>query len=205
MKKKIVLLFALLTALLLLFAACATPNSSDYQKFNDMLKKSYSEVTVQISTTTETAELNGKFVLTFIAGYTKISYEFDRINTFDVDASGNVSDADDDFIVQENGSVVVRDGAIVDGDTTVELNLAQLDVTGFSFKSGFFKNVNLAGALFEADVTNPQRFTGSDEMKDCTDMHVKLIYNVSANLLTSIDLTYTSENGAAVKINYLFS
>ena len=205
MKKKITLLFVLLTVALLLLAACANvPSVNDLQKINDMLKSDYSAVTVVVNTKTATADLSGTFTMTFNNGDTTIKYKFDRINTFDVDGSGNVSDAQGDFIVHEEGEVVVRDGKVVEGDKSVDLPLDQLTISGFSFKQAFFNNVSKKNAKFEADVVNPQNFTGNSAL-ECKDMHVVVIQNTSANILTSLELTYTSKSDAAVKINYLFT
>ena len=205
MKKKIMLLFALLLVALLAFTACSNgPSVADLQSINDMLKANYSSIKVVINTSTSTADLNGVFTLTFDGNDTKINYQFDRLNTFDIDGSGNVSDAQGGYIVSEEGEVVVRDGKIIDGDTSVDLPLDQLTIGGFSFKQAFFSNVNTKDAQFEADVVNPQNFTGNSSLV-CSNMHVVVVRNTSAKVITSILLTYTSESGASVKINYLFT
>ena len=204
MKKRIIALFALLTVVALCFAACNTPSLEDLQNINDLLKVDYSKVTVVVSTKTATAELNGNFTLTFDGDVTKVEYRFERINSFDVDDNGNIADAEGDFIETVEGEVAVRDGKIVDGDTSVDLPLDELTVGGFSFKQAFFSNSTLQKAKFEADVINPQQFTGNSGL-DCTDMHVVVIRNTAAKVLTSIELTYTSENGAQVKLDYLFT
>ena len=205
MKKRITLLFALLTVVLLLFAACTnTPGVNDLLKINDMLKRDYSAVTVVINTKTEIADLSGTFTVTFSGEDTTIKYNFDRINSFDVDGSGNVDDPEGGFIVHEEGEVVVRDGKVIEGDKSVDLPLDQISFSGFSFKQAFFTNVSQKNAKFEADVVNPQNFTGNSAL-ECTDMHVTVIRNISANTLTSLELTYTAKSGAAVKINYLFT
>lgn len=204
MKKKVLLLFVLLTVALLCLTACNNPSVNDLQKINDLLKIDYSKVTVLVNTKTATTELNGNFVLTFDGEDTTIKYEFDRVNTFDADSNGNIAYPDGDFIVREKGEVVVRDGAIIDGDTNVQLNLNELRITGFSFKQAYFNNANLKNAKFEADVVNPQKFTG-DEGLICDDMHVIVFRDINANILTKIELTYTAENGAEVKLSYLFT
>ena len=205
MKKKITLLIALLVVAILAFAACSNgPSVADLQNINDMLKLDYSVVKVIINTTTSNATLNGAFTLTFNGDDTTISYQFDRRNTFVVDGSGNASEAQGGYIVREEGEVVVRDGKVIKGDTSVDLPIDQLTIGGFSFKQAFFSNATNDKAKFEADVVNPQNFTGNSSLV-CSDMHVVVVRNVSAKALTSIELTYVSENGAQVKINYLFT
>ena len=204
MKKKILVLFALLTVALLLFAACNAPSVDELQNINDLFKLDYSKITVLVNTKTSVAELNGTFTLTFSSDGTTVKYSYDKINTFDVDQAGNVATPDGGFIVHKEGEVLVRDGAIVEGEATEELDLAQLGIAGFSFKQAFFSNATLKNAKFEADVVSPQNFTGHAAL-NCSDMHVVLIRNTTANVLTSMELTYTSENGAAVKLSYVFT
>lgn len=205
MKKKIFALFALLTVALLLFAACDLGlGTADFQKFNDMLKIDYSKVQVLINTKTDTAEFDGTFTLTFDGDEITIEYEFDKINFFEISQDGSITAPDGDFITTEKGTVVVRDGVIVEGDIGVELpDELGIYAGGFSFKQAFFSNVNSKNAKFEADVVNPQGFTGNDTL-DCTDMHVVVFQNLNAGTISGIDLTYEA-NGADVTINYLFT
>lgn len=203
MKRKIIVLFALLAVVALCLAACG-PSASDIEKMNDLFKVKYSKVTVVVSTKTAKTELTGSFALTFSNNETTIDYKFERVNTFEMDSNGNIADPDGDFIVTEEGTVVVRDGEIVDGDTSVNLPIEQLTVSGFNFQQSFFSNAKLIGAKFEADVTNPRQFTGNSTL-NCSGMHVVVIRNVNTNTLTSMELTYTASNGAAVKINYVFT
>ena len=204
MKKRIILLFVLLTFVLVCLTACNNPSANDYQKINELLKKDYSKVTVVVSTKTDVATLIGNFTLTFDNGATNVDYKFDKLNTFETDTDGNIGNADGNFIVSVEGSAVVREGLIVEGDAAVDLPLDQLNISGLSFKQAFFRNATLKNAKFEADVTSPQKFTGNDALV-CTDMHVVVVRNTNSDTLTSIEITYTSENGAAVKINYVFT
>ena len=204
MKKRIILLFALLTVVALLFAACSNPSVNDFQKINDLLKVSYSKVTVVVNTKTDDFELNGNFTLTDNGNSTIIDYKYDRINSFEVGSDGNIADADSEFIVTEEGTVEVRNGKIIDDGEIVDFPFDELNISGFSFKQAFFKNAKLNGAKLEADVVNAQQFTGNAAL-NCKDMHVVVVRNTKADTLTSIELTYTSENGAAVKISYLFT
>ena len=204
MKKKIFVVFALLTVAILVFASCSL-SVADMQKFNDMLKLNYSEVKVLINTETSMSALKGTFTLTFDGQETTIQYRFDKMNTFEIGDDGSITAPEGGFIVTKSGTVVVRDGAIVEGDVDVELpDELGIYAGGFSFKPAFFSNSVTKNAKFEADVTNPQAFTGNDGLV-CTDMHVVVIQNLSAGVISSIELTYTADNGADVTINYLFT
>lgn len=205
MKKKIFVVFALLLVALMIFAACDMgPSVSDLQKINDMLKIDYSEVQVLINTETATAKFDGTFTLTFNGDEITIEYEFEKINTFEIGSDGSITVPDGDFITSEEGKIVVRNGEIVEGDTSVELpDELGVYAGGFSFKPAFFSNAVIKNAIFEADVTNPQGFTGSDSLV-CTDMHVSLIQNLNTKSISNLELTYKA-NGAEVTITYLFT
>ena len=204
MKKKILVVFALLTVALLVLSACDI-GANDLQKYNDMLKISYSEVQVLINTKSTTAQLDGTFTLTFDGDETTVKYDFDKYNTFEIGSDGSIVAPDGGFVVSQSGTIVVRNGEIVEGDDSVELpEELGIYAGGFSFKQAFFANSSVNNAKFEADVTNPQGFTGNDSLV-CSDMHVALIQNVSARAISNIVLTYVAANGAEVTINYLFT
>lgn len=205
MKKKIIVIFALLTVATLLFAACTDgPSLSDLQNINDMLKASYSTITLTVKTKTAVTDLNGRFVMKFDGEQTTVTYEYEKISTFEVGEDGSLSVPEGGyFITTESGEVVVRDGEIIYGDNTVELP-DELFVSGFSFKQAFFRNATVKNALFEADVIKPQDFTGNSSL-ECTDMHVSVLRNVSAKSLARMDLTYTTASGAEVELNYQFT
>ena len=204
MKKRIFVIFALLLVVLLLFASCdLSASSSDLQQINDMLKLDYSKVQILISTKSQGSEYKGKFTMTY-GEDTTIEYEIERANTFEIGDDGSIVTPEDGFITNKKGTVVVRDGKIVDGDVDVELPELGVYVGGFSFKQAFFTNVSNKKAKFEADVTDPQNFTGNTSLV-CKDMHVTVVRNINSNALTSIQLTYTSSNGSEVTINYVFT
>lgn len=206
MKNKILVLFALLTVVMLCFAACDTlPSVNDLQSINDMLKQDYSQVMVLTSTKTAQAELTGKFTMHFEQDQTTIEYEYDRVNTFDIEGDGDgIATPDGDYIVREKGVAVVRDGEVVDEDDSLNLEEFGLKISGFSFKQAFFDKANFQSAKFEADVVNAQDFTGNKSL-NCTDMHVAVFFNTNTKVITRMDITYTSANGAAVAINYVFT
>ena len=205
MKKKIFVVFALLTVALMVFASCDLgPSVADMQKYNDMLKQDYSQVQVLINTKTATAEYDGTFTITFDGDEITIDYSFEQMNTFEIGPDGSIVAPDGGFITSKEGTIVVRNGEIVEGDVDVELpDELGVYAGGFSFKPAFFSNAVIKNAKFEADVTNPQGFTGSDSLV-CTDMHVTLIQNINTKSLSNLELTYKA-NGAEVTITYLFT
>ena len=202
MKKKILVIFALLTVALLCLTACNSVSAKDFEKIGEMLHKDYSEIKVLVSTKTANATLEGSFTLKHNAdGSTTITYKYDRINTFDSD--GNLTGSTGEFIVTESGEAVVRNGEVVLGDTTVDLP-DELNISGFNFKQAFFKNAVIQNARFEADVSDPQNFTGNATLV-CSKMHIVVISNTVDNVLNRIDLTYVSDKDAEVSIQYVFT
>lgn len=193
-KKKILLLVIALFVALTCLTACNS-YASTLQDLQSLLKVRYSEVVLSTTTTTSDITLKGIYTMTFESDKTTVDYSFDRLNGLSLD--GNNADRYKDTI---QGCAVVQNGSVIEGDTSVELP-QELDFSGISFKQAFFKNYTISNTKFDADVAYPAGFTGGNV--ECSDMHVTVLYSHTA--LKKIEITYTSNNGADVKITYLFT
>ena len=203
MKKRIFVIFALLLVASLALASCDF-GGSDLQQINDALKQNYSKVQILVNTKSQSGEYNGKFTVTY-GDETRVEYEVEQANTFEIGDDGSITVPDGDFIVKKSGVVVVRDGKVVEGDVDVALpDETGVFVGGLSFKEAFFINVSNQNARFEADVVDAQNFTGNAAFV-CQDMHVVVVRNLNSKSLTSIELAYFASNGAEVTITYLFT
>ena len=205
MKKRIFVIFALILVALLALAACDnTLGGGNLQQINDALKLNYSKVQILVNTKSQSGEYNGKFTVTY-GDETTVEYEVEQANTFEIGDDGSIVIPDEGFLVKKSGVVVVRDGKVVEGDVDVALpDETGIFVGGLSFKQAFFTNISAQNARFEADVTDPQNFTGNASLV-CQDMHVAVVRNLNSKSLTSIELTYVAGSGAEVTITYLFT
>ena len=193
MKKKFLLAIIALVMALTCLAACSN-YASTLQKVQSLFNVDYSEVVVNIDTTTSGITLNGNYTLTFNDGKTTVEYAFDKLNELSDD--GNNADG---YKSRVTGTAVVQNGQIVEGN--VKLPDA-VDFSGISFKQAFFANYTITGAKFEADVTNPRGFTGNSDFV-CSKMHVKVLYTQEA--IGTMVITYVSEGGSDVSITYSFT
>ena len=196
MKKKLVFSVIVLVIVCALCLTACNNYSSQLQDIQALLKVSYSEITLNVTTTASGIELKGIYTLTFEDDKTIVNYSFDRLNDLSLDG-----DNADTYLTKVTGTVEVVDGEIVNGDTSVTLP-DDIDFHGMSFKQAFFKNCTMTGAKFDADVVNTKGFTGYKNFV-CTDMHVTVVYNKKA--LSKIAITYVSEEGSDVSITYLFT
>lgn len=197
MKKRIILVSAILVLALVCLSACNGYNKQ-LNAIDTLLKADYSSVKISVSTDMSDIKLNGEFTLTFDKGTTTVDYIYEELNELDV--NGNNSDS---FKSTQKGTVVVNENnVIVSGSKKVLLNLQQLDFSGLSFKQEFFSNVTATATTFDADVSNPRGFTGNDEF-ECTNMHVKVEFQ--QDRLTSIAITYVSSANSNVSVDYFFT
>ena len=194
MKKK----FALLTiALVLVCAFCLVACNGYAQALKDiqkLLKVDYSEIVLNVTTTTQGYTLNGNYTFTFEKGKTIVDYEYDKLNELDVNG-----DNADSYLTRVTGRAEIVDGKIVGSDVTLSFDI---DFNGISFKEAFFENYSVSETVFEADVANPKGFTGNNDLV-CSNMRVKVLYSKSA--LNIIQITYVSQKGAEISLSYSFT
>lgn len=194
MKKKILFLAILLVFALIVLSAC-TSLSATLDEITKLLKVDYSGVTLNVETVTSEVTLTGVYNFKFNGDTATVEYTVEKLN--DLSMSGGT----EGFKHTETGTAVVKNGKLVEGDT--ELDLPQGSYFGgLSFKPAFFKNYQITGVKFEADVINPQGFTGNQALQ-CSNMHIKVLHK--ADVLTQLIITYVAQNGSDVRIVYLFT
>lgn len=196
MKKRILLVSAVLVLVLVCLAACSGLDST-LTNINKFLKNDYSKVTVNVTTQTSKVTLNGVYNFSFDGDTTTVEYSYDKLN--ELNASGDNADS---FKSTVTGTAVVENGKVTSNGDSVDLPLGELDFTGLSFKEGFFAKTTVTPTTFEADVTNPKGFVGNSDFV-CSDMHVKAQF--TNNSLTKIEITYVSSDYSNVTISYTFT
>lgn len=195
MKKRILLVVIALVLALACLTACVD-NGGTYSTINKLLEVDYSKVIVDVTTDINGVELTGKYILTFDGDVTNIKFDYEELNelSFDGDNSG--------FKKPISGTAVVRNGVVISSSQEADLNTAQLNFTGLSFKPAYFKNVTATSKEFEADVVSVSGFLGASQL-NASNMRVKVEYFSAA--IVQININYLSSEGAEVSISYKFS
>ena len=194
MKKKILFLTILLVFALIVLSAC-TSLSATLDEITKLIKADYSEVMLNIETVSPEVTLTGVYNFKFVGDTTTVTYTVEKLNEL------SMSGGNEGFKHTETGTAVVSKDKLVEGDT--ELDLPQgTYFGGMNFKPAFFKNYQITSVKFEADVVNPQGFTGNKTLQ-CSKMHVKVLHK--DNVLTQLIITYVAQNGSDVSIIYLFT
>ena len=196
MKRKIILISAVLALVLVCLAACNGTNET-LANVTKLIKADYSVITLNVTTEKDDVTLYGSYTFTFGDETTTVKYSYDRFNELNLD--GNNAPSYKETV--KGTATVYEDGTVMVDGEVVELPLAELSFTGLSFKEAFFANAKYSTETFEADVTNPRGFTGNNSFV-CSDMHVKVSFN--ANSLSVLTIKYVSSSNADVLITYLF-
>ncbi len=194
MKKRCIILVAVLMLLTLCLCSCA---NSQLKNINNWLKENYSKITITETTTQSGDKLTSSFVVENSTENTLVTYAVEQWAKFD----GTNIPAESKKILE--GSVVVKDNKVVSqtGDS-VDVDVAKLVELGFNFNSKCLKNVKANKTSLSADVKNPQLFLGNVNFK-CKADSMKVLVNFS-KVLEKITLEYTTLDGAKISTQIVF-
>ena len=200
MKKAIATLLASAMLMLLLTACVAlTPaeppeQTSNVERIAELAAKSYSSITLDVTTVTDGVRLSASYTLT----QDRVSYSIEKLNTFPTD--GNAAELSPSYKTTLTGEAVIENGVLktLDGEA---VDLPSYDELrgGFHFDESNFKNVVDSATSFQADVISPSGFFGASV--NVSNLKVSVSYSESA--ITQIDLSYQTER-SAVQTQYTF-
>ncbi len=196
MKKSAVIVVAVVLALTLTcLVACGSDQTFD--EINEALHSEYSTVTVTVSTERDGIKLGGVFKVIFSGESATVEYYYDKLSELSVNG-GNP----DSCITTMSGVAKVENGILSEDSLTEDLNVGQLDYTGFNFKKSFLSDVQNNENEFVANVSNPQGFVGNNQF-ECSNMIVRVAF--AEKLINSLRLSFVSKAGAQVQVTYIFS
>ena len=165
-----------------------------YERLDDMADKSYVSVSVSIATTTSTAHLSAKYILT----RTIVSYSIEQLNTLPTD--GNITGAFSDFKTTLSGNAKIVNGKLISvDDENVSLPSYSELKGNFSFDEKNFRNAVVGNGSLKADVISPSAFYGTSV--DAKEMSIDVTF--SDDSLIRLTVTYKTEN-SSVKTVYDF-
>lgn len=193
MKKQILSIAAVCAAAACL-GACKEPAANEYSALNDMLALDYSEIVLTVTDTFgEDTALVSEYILKPAKGGVSVSYSALRFSELSLDSAAPEK-------------ITLKGEAFVSGDKVEYLSGDEIALpagfraAGLNFKGEYFGNAELTGNYLKADVKNAGGFMGSP--LNCTDMKVFAIF---LEVFYEIEITYQSEEGNAVKYQYLFN
>lgn len=194
MKKKIIL-SVIIIIIAALTATCLLGCGSDYTALNNMCKETYSQIVLQIKTTTNGETLTDNFTVKNNGSVSKIDYSIERLTEISLD------EIPKDYKTETVGTVIVENGKITQNDNQISEEIASLRKVGFSFYSNYFVSPKWTSGQFSATVKDPAQFFDVEEFV-CTNMHVTVKYSSS---LKSMVITYKSAKGSTVEMRYTFT
>lgn len=203
--KKLLTLIPLL--LLFSFGGCScgkdTPpqeNSEDaYAQYNEMVAQDFSSFTLKITTQNDGTILNGQYSVRPCDEGTHITYSYQKVN--EIIQDGEVLIFPDEYISTLQGEMVVN-GNVILSQNGAEINLPfdKISSIGLEFDESFFENVTKTDKSFSATVVNPSGYLC--QTINCTQMTTTLRF--IENTLMKIEISYLSEKGTTVQIEYSF-
>lgn len=190
MKKRILILIALLTVAVLVLGGCM---NFDYTQLNEMFSQNYSSVNVTVATTMNGETLTSTFDVTNSGSSATVNYSIQSFSQFD----GEIPDS---YITTQSGTVTgtVSNGVFM--ATGSDLPFTSLNMK-FRLDEAYFADAVVTSSQFSAKVSRPQSFTGNGDL-DCNDMQVKITFGEE---IQTVEISYTSANGASVSMEYTYT
>ena len=163
---------------------------------NDLVKEEYSEIVIDVYTTTNGVTLQSKYTLTS----TLVKYQIEQLNKLPED--GNLSGEIPSFKFTIEGIAEIKNGKVVklDGESVSLPSYNQLKGS-FDFNKNNFKNIDISSSgVFKADVVSPDDFFGATT--DARDVRVCVEY--SDDYLETIIIDYKTDY-STVQLSYEFT
>ena len=210
--KKMLLFATLLVIILPLFASCSNTNpntetTTDSQQtttddageaskqvwevFEELSKKQYSKIELNIQTVMGDVELNANYTLT----NSNVTYSVEQLTL--LPSGENIDGASLNYKTTLTGTATIENGKVtkLDGDDVTLPSNTEL-VGSFNFDSSNFKNVKTEDGKLTADVISPSNFTGTS--KNLSDMKIVVSYNETA--LQELEISYKTTNATVTTV-----
>lgn len=200
MQRKVVIFLSLLLIVVLAFSGCKKNKKENiYQKLNRLTEEASSSFTLYVSTTQSGETLTSKFTVRNNGASSTVDYEHEVFSSFEEE--GGVPVIPEGYTVKKTGTVTLENGNLLtlNGDP-IDVDFSSISTLGIRFDAGCLSNVVERDVAMYADVTNVPAFLGT--ALSCRDMSV--IAEYSTEQLSTISISYVSENGAQVTYRYSF-
>lgn len=194
--KKVLTVITIIAILVVCLSACELINAN-HLKYNDFFDVEYSEISIQIKTTTNGETLTNTFNVEKKDNVTTIDYKIEKLNTLSIE---NANEAE--YKKEISGKVEVSGDKVTQlNGEAVNISFNRLSNPTFDFNVNYFANSETDENNFKADVTKPAKFMGIADF-EATDMKVEC--ESGEDCFKSIKVTYTDKNGSQVELEYTF-
>lgn len=196
MRKKIINVLSILALFAILLCACGVDDADNYEKLNKLILDAQSDFTVSVTMEFDSdVSLLGVFEVVSNGSEKTVNYSIEQFVELDI---SDVSENQKEVIT---GTATVQNGNVFGGDNAEDIDFISIASPEISFVSDYFDKAKFENGSFSADVKNCRDFLNTVEFSG-SEMTVTVKFGDS---LKTIELVYTSTDGAEVKVVYDFS
>lgn len=207
MKKLIcfILLFILLFSLTACFETGKTDNpntANEFEAIHAALAAPDAHFTLSVLTKSGDITLNASCDIlqnvTYAGTLIEVSYEFEHLNTVEVDINGNIT-FPKSMKTTYRGSARIRDGVLTETDgKTANFPLQVVNVAGMNFTAENLSEYRFENGTLTAKVKSPSALFGKEI--DAKDMNVTI--TLSGTSIGSMEITYCTADNTEITLQY---
>ena len=189
--KKIIITLILVFSLIIALPSCDINNSQqsnpDFDKLNELCSIDYSSYKINIVIETLDSKITEDYSVTVEDAVKTVDYRIERYSTFEILPDGTISVPTNHITVQEGRLTTEDEG--------------KYDLPSFNFSYDSLESDIIIGNTLKADIISFSSFIG-------TYMNVedaKVVAQYTSSTLRSIVITFVTESGQSVTVQYEFN
>ena len=162
-----------------------------WDTLQELSKKSYSKVTLDITTVTGDIELNASYSLT----NKNVTYSVEQLNL--LPPNGDLTNVSPNCKVTLSGTAIIKNGKVekIDGEAVTLPSYDELK-GAFNFQQSNFKNVKTEKGKLTADVSSVSGFMGNSQNWS----NMKIVVTYSDTALQKLEITYNTKNSTVTTV-----
>ena len=189
----------LVTAVIICVAFASCGEDDPYSNIGDMLEADHKKVELTVTVNAMEGELTSKYTLVNNGSNKKMTYTYEKLNTFDkVNGSYVIPES---YKSTYSGSVTVENGRIVEQNgAQTDIDIESVASPKFEFNEDCFSSALIKEGYFEADISDPNTFLGVEGVYNST----KVVIKHDSEKINEMTVSYVSGSGANVTLKFLF-
>ena len=189
--KKIIITLILVFSLIIALPSCDISNSQqsnpDFDKLNELCAIDYSSYNVSITIEALDSKITENYSVTVEGDVKTVDYRIERYSTFEILPDGTISVPTNHITVQEGTLATEESG--------------KYDLPSFNFSYDALESDIVIGRTLKADIISFSSFIGTYmNVKDA-----KVVAEYSSSTLKNIVITFVTEAGQSVTVQYEFN